>query len=129
MVPIIGSKTHHTKNEPAQIIAAYFNPMIYPKPRTAAEVLIEKTSLHFSAKVAPHVVICVDNCSVHKPKVDTTKSYNPPIPAAQMRGLAEEVAEVELLSASFSSFSLEIRTCVVAVASGNGYSPCFSFTK
>ena len=87
-LPNNGSNTHHTKNEPAQITAAYFSPMIYPKPNTAALVLILKTNLNFVASISPHPIMRVLRLSVHNPKVDTTKSYNPPMPAAQIRGLA-----------------------------------------
>ena len=70
------------------------------------------------AMASPQAVIRVERLSVHRPKVDTTKSYNPPIPAAKISGLAW-----------LPPCSPDTSTCVVAVASGKGYSPCFSCTK
>ena len=56
--------------------------------------------------------------SFHQPKVATMKSYNPPTRPAKSNGLACEPPLAPLTS-----------TCVVAVASGNGYLPCISLTK
>ena len=56
--------------------------------------------------------------SFHHPKVATIKSYNPPTSPASSSGLAWSPP-----LAPFTS------TCVVAVASGNGYLPCISLTK
>ena len=56
--------------------------------------------------------------SAHVPKVATQKSYNPPMRPAAISVFADE-----------PPLSPLTRTCVVAVASGNGYFPCISFTK
>ena len=56
--------------------------------------------------------------SAHAPKVATTKSYSPPIRPASTR-----------VFALLPPLSPLTSTCVVAVASGNGYLPCISCTK
>ena len=48
-----GTMIIHTASEPAQIMAAYFNPTIYPSPKTAAPVLILSTNFALSAIVSP----------------------------------------------------------------------------
>ena len=100
------------------VIMAYFRPMIYPRPSTAAEVFSPKTTLNLSAATAPHSQMRVETDSVHSPNVPTTKSYNPPTSPATASSLACE-----------PPFSPETRTSVVAVASGKGYLPCISLTK
>ena len=56
--------------------------------------------------------------SFHQPKVDTMKSYRPPMSPAMSSGRAWSPPLAPLTS-----------TCVVAVASGKGYLPCMSLTK
>ena len=113
-----GTMIIHTASEPAQIMAAYFNPTIYPSPKTAAPVLILSTSFALSAIVSPQPHTRVVKFSFHHPKVATIKSYRPPMSPAKSNGFAW-----------LPPFSPEISTCVLAVASGKGYSPCFSLTK
>ena len=50
---IPGTIIHQMSILPAQMMVAYFKPMMYPMPNTAAPVLILKTSLAFSAKRLP----------------------------------------------------------------------------
>ena len=116
--PTTGTITNQTRHEPAVMIMAYFRPMIYPRPSTAAEVFSPKTTLNLSAATAPHSQMRVETDSVHSPNVPTTKSYNPPTSPATASSLACE-----------PPFSPETRTSVVAVASGKGYLPCISLTK
>ena len=47
--PTTGTITNQTRHEPAVMIMAYFRPMIYPRPSTAAEVFSPKTTLNLSA--------------------------------------------------------------------------------
>ena len=72
--PIRGTMRNHTRHEPAVMITAYFKPIIYPRPSTAAPVLSENTTLNLSAHIAPNSHIRVDTTSVHAPKVLTIKS-------------------------------------------------------
>ena len=115
---IPGMIIHHTASEPAQMMEAYFNPTIYPKPSTAAPVFTLNTNFAFSASISPALQTRVVKFSFHHPNVATMKSYNPPIIPAINNGLAW-----------LPPFSPEINTCVVAVASGKGYFPCMSLTK
>ena len=69
-----GITTNHTRAEPPAMIRAYFRPMIYPRPSTAAEVLRPKVSFAFAASHLPQPHICVESDDDHAPKVDTTKS-------------------------------------------------------
>ena len=85
---IPGMIIHQTTNEPAQMIEAYFNPTIYPKPSTAAPVLTLNTSFAFSANISPALHTRVVKFSFHQPNVATIKSYNPPIIPAINNGLA-----------------------------------------
>ena len=113
-----GTMIHHTASEPRQMINAYFSPIIYPRPNTAAPVFTFSTSLARSARSAPHPIMRVVTFSFHQPKVATKKSYKPPTIPAMSSGLACE-----------PPFSPLTSTCVVAVASGKGYLPCMSLTK
>ncbi len=97
---------------------AYFSPIIYPRPRSAAPVFSLSTTLALSATAAPQVVTVVDIVSAQSPKVETTKSYIPPMIPLTRSVLAPLPPASPLTS-----------TCVVAVASGKGYLPCISFTK
>ena len=117
-IDIPGTMSHHTANEPRQIMNAYFRPMMYPKPNTAAQVFTLNTSLALSAAITPQSITRVVKFSFHQPTVATMKSYNPPTRPATSNGLACE-----------PPFSPLTRTCVVAVASGKGYLPCMSLTK
>ena len=109
---------HHTASEPAQMMEAYFNPTIYPRPSTAAPVLTLNTNFAFSATISPKPQTRVVKFSFHQPKVATIKSYRPPMIPAINKGFAW-----------LPPFSPETSTCVVAVASGKGYLPCMSLTK
>ena len=113
-----GTMTNHTTREPAHMMAAYFRPTIYPNPSTAAPVFILKTNLNFSATISPALHMRLVKFSFHHPKVPTIKSYRPPMSPAIRSGFAWS-----------PPFSPDTRTCVLAVASGKGYSPCLSFTK
>ena len=73
-MPITGTMRNQTMNEPAQITAAYFSPMIYPRPSTAAPVLMLKTVLKRSAMSAPHSQMRVEITSCHHPKLLMMKS-------------------------------------------------------
>ena len=97
---------------------AYLRPTMYPRPRTAAPVFTFNRILALSASAAPHFVQVVERVSPHRPNVEMMKSYNPP-----MSPLMSNVF------APLPPLSPLTRTCVVAVASGNGYFPCCSFTK
>ena len=83
-----GTMIHQTAREPKQIMNAYFSPMIYPNPNTAAPVFTFSTSLARSARSTPHAIIRVVTFSFHQPKVATKKSYKPPTIPAMSRGLA-----------------------------------------
>ena len=87
-------------------------------PSSAALVLMLKTSLALSAMLLPISQQREVKFSFHAPKAATAKSNKPPTSPATNKGLACEPLR-----------SPEIRTCVEAVASGNGYLPCISFTK
>ena len=80
--------------------------------------MIFRTTLALSATAWPQPITVVDRVSAQVPKVATRKSYRPPMRPAQTSVFAEE-----------PPLSPLTRTCVVAVASGNGYLPCISFTK
>lgn len=60
------------KAEPAQMTKAYFSPMMYPKPSSAAPVLHVRTTLAFSTAACPHEVAAVVIVPAQKPKVSTT---------------------------------------------------------
>ena len=77
-----------------------------------------RTSLALSETTLPQCITVVVTVSLQAPKVATTKSYRPPMRPATSRVLALLPPLSPLTS-----------TCVVAVASGNGYWPCISFTK
>ncbi len=115
---IRGMITSHTRKLPQQMMKAYLRPTIYPSPRTAAPVFILSTTFALSARAAPHGRIFVVSVSPHRPKVDTMKSYSPPISPLTSSVLAP-----------FPPLSPLTSTCVVAVASGKGYLPCISLTK
>ena len=115
---IRGMMTSHTRKLPQQITKAYFSPTIYPSPRTAAPVLSLNTSLAFSAMASPNGSMRVVMVSLQIPKVETMKSYKPPTSPL-----------IRSVLAPFPPLSPLTSTCVVAVASGNGYFPCISFTK
>ena len=68
--------------------------------------------------VCPNETTVVVNVSPQAPKVAMTKSYNPPTNPLSTNVLALFPPPSPLTS-----------TWVVAVASGNGYFPCISFTK
>ena len=74
ITPIPGTSTHHTASEPRVMMKAYFRPMIYPRPNTAAPVLTLNTSFALSASVSPSPMTRVVNISFHHPKVATMKS-------------------------------------------------------
>ena len=114
---ISGIITSHTSKLPQQIMKAYFKPIIYPRPRTAALVLIFRTTFALSAIVWPIPKTVVLMVSAQVPNVLTTKSYKPPT-----RPLTSRVP-TPLPPSPLT------RICVVAVASGNGYFPCISLTK
>ena len=50
---ISGTISHHTANEPRQMMNEYFRPMMYPKPTTAALVFTLNTSFSLSATTSP----------------------------------------------------------------------------
>ena len=69
-----GTISHHTANEPTQMMKAYFRPTIYPRPKTAAPVLTLNTSFALSAICCPRSKQRVVKFSFHHPKVLTMKS-------------------------------------------------------
>ena len=87
-------------------------------PRSAALVLMLNSTLVFSVSMALNSVTRLVKFSVHAPNDATAKSYNPPIRPATSSGIVW-----------LPLFSPDSSTCVEAVASGNGYLPCISFTK
>ncbi len=66
--------TNHTSNEPAQIIAAYFNPTIYPNPSTAAPTFTLNNTFALFATVSPKGNTRDVKTSDHAPNVAITKS-------------------------------------------------------
>ena len=115
---IAGIMTSQTRRLPQHIMKAYLRPTIYPSPRRAAPVFSLSTIFALSASTAPQWVTVVETVSPQSPKVETMKSYAPPMRPLMSRVLAPLPPPSPLTS-----------TCVVAVASGNGYFPCISFTK
>ena len=116
--PMSGIMKNHTRNEPQHIMRAYLRPIMYPRPRIAAPVFSFTTSFALSAMAAPKDTTREVRVSLQRPTVATMKSYKPP-----MRPATTSVFALE------PPLSPLTRTCVVAVASGNGYFPCISFTK
>ena len=115
---ITGMITSHTRKLPQQMMKAYLSPTIYPSPSTAAPVFTLRRTFALSAIAAPHGRIFVVRVSPQSPNVDTMKSYRPPMSPLIRRVFAPLPPPSPLTS-----------TWVVAVASGNGYFPCCSFTK
>ena len=69
-----GTITNHTSAEPMVMIAAYFNPTMYPNPNTAAPTLSLNTIFARLARIVPAVVTREVKTSAHPPKVETMKS-------------------------------------------------------
>ena len=73
------TNTNHERNEPAAMIAEYFNPTIYPNPNTIAEIFSFATSLNLSESISPNENIRVVMTSDHVPNALKIKSNKPPI--------------------------------------------------
>ena len=84
---IPGMITSQTRNEPQQMMNAYFKPTMYPRPSTAAPVFNFKTTFALSATTWPKCVNVVLMVSAQAPNVEMTKSYNPPMRPAVIRVL------------------------------------------
>ena len=69
-----GTRTHHATNEPAQMMAAYRSPTMYPSPSTAAPMFSRNSQRIDSASRRPQPNTVVETTSFQAPMPETRKS-------------------------------------------------------
>ncbi len=114
---IPGTITSHTTNEPAQNDSRVSSSRQYSLGLIPLHRCLFSSPVWLFRQPSHPSRIRGGGFSFHQPNVATMKSYRPPISPAS-NGFAW-----------LPPFSPETSTCVLAVASGKGYSPCLSLTK